>query len=195
VIIPIIRAGGSGTRLWPMSLATLPKQFLALTDNLTMWHQSAGLEGLELGRPIVTTNDDHRFLVAEKMTQRRLKADIILDPVGRNSAPAIALAAKKLLESKTMEGASPVMLVLASDHVIQDTNAFQESVLKLLPEVQSGKFGTLGILPTEPATGDGYIKRASYNSLSVVESFLKSQIRKLQNHILSRVIIGIAVCS
>lgn len=177
MIIPVIMAGGSGTRLWPMSRTTFPKQFLALTGQLTMLQQtSKRLEGLESGAPIVITNEEHRFLVAEQMRQQELKADIILEPVGRNTAPAIALAAMRLLQGHDEGGMNqepPVMLVLASDHVIQDTEAFQKAVLDLLPEVQAGKFGTLGILPSEPATGYGYIKRKTSDTLAIVENFVE----------------------
>lgn len=172
MIIPVIMAGGSGTRLWPMSRTAFPKQFLALGNNLTMLQQTAArLDGLSSGKPIVITNEEHRFLVAEQMRQQKSDADILLEPVGRNTAPAIALAALHLLNANTEE--TPVMLVLASDHVIQDDKAFQNSVMTLLPDVEAGKFGTLGILPTEPATGYGYIKRASSDQLACVEAFVE----------------------
>jgi mannose-1-phosphate guanylyltransferase len=172
MIIPVIMAGGSGTRLWPMSRTAFPKQFLALGNSLTMLQQTAArLDGLQSGKPVVITNEEHRFLVAEQMRQQKSDADILLEPVGRNTAPAIALAAFQALKNTPEK--SPVMLVLASDHVIEDTEAFQKSVLTLLPEVESGKFGTLGILPTEPATGYGYIKRSSSAGLASVEQFVE----------------------
>lgn len=171
-MIPIIMAGGSGTRLWPMSRTAFPKQFLALGTDLSMLQQTIlRLDGLEFDQPIVITNEEHRFLVAEQLRQQKTCVDILLEPVGRNTAPAIALAAFQLLKSTPNE--PPVMLVLASDHVIQDTEAFQKSVLTLLPEVEAGKFGTLGILPTEPATGYGYIKRSSSEGLASVEQFVE----------------------
>ena len=172
MIIPVIMAGGSGTRLWPMSRTAFPKQFLALGNNLSMLQQTAvRLDGLKSGKPVVITNEEHRFLVAEQMRQQKKDVDVLLEPVGRNTAPAIALAAFQLLKDnpKTV----PVMLVLASDHVIQDSEMFQRSVLALLPEVESGKFGTLGILPTEPATGYGYIKRTGSEELTAVEQFVE----------------------
>ncbi|WP_420590293.1 sugar phosphate nucleotidyltransferase [Bacterioplanoides sp.] len=111
MIIPVIMAGGSGTRLWPMSRTAFPKQFLALGNNLTMLQQTAArLDGLSSGKPIVITNEEHRFLVAEQMRQQKSDADILLEPVGRNTAPAIALAALHLLNANTEE--TPVMLVL-----------------------------------------------------------------------------------
>jgi len=172
MIFPVIMAGGSGTRLWPMSRTAFPKQFLALGNQLTMLQQTASrLNGLDSGKPVVITNEEHRFLVAEQMRQQNVSSDIILEPMGRNTAPAIALAAMQLL--KNNEELNPVMLVLASDHVIQNVDAFQRSVLALLPEVKAGKFGTLGILPTEPATGYGYIKRDGSDLLAGVEQFVE----------------------
>ena len=172
MIVPIIMAGGSGTRLWPMSRTAFPKQFFALGNNLTMLQQtSARLDGLQSGKPIVITNEEHRFLVAEQMRQQNTSADILLEPVGRNTAPAIALAAFNLLKNNPEN--APVMLVLASDHVIQNAEAFQQSVLTLLHEVESGKFGTLGILPTEAATSYGYIKRTGSAELTAIEKFVE----------------------
>lgn len=172
MITPVIMAGGSGTRLWPMSRTAFPKQFLALGNQLTMLQQTAvRLKGLQSGKPVVITNEEHRFLVAEQMRQQSLEADILLEPVGRNTAPAIALAAFQLLENNPND--NPVMLVLASDHIIQNTEAFQQSVLTLLSDVEAGKFGTLGIVPTEPATGYGYIKRASADMVADVEQFVE----------------------
>ncbi|UTW49000.1 mannose-1-phosphate guanylyltransferase/mannose-6-phosphate isomerase [Bacterioplanoides sp. SCSIO 12839] len=172
MITPVIMAGGSGTRLWPMSRTAFPKQFLALGKQLTMLQQTtARLDGLHSGKPVVITNEEHRFLVAEQMRQQSLEGDILLEPVGRNTAPAIALAAFQLLKNNPNN--VPVMLVLASDHIIQNTEAFQQSVLTLLPDVEAGNFGTLGIVPTEPATGYGYIKRASSDVVADVEQFVE----------------------
>jgi len=185
MIVPVIMAGGSGTRLWPMSRTAFPKQFLALGNNLTMLQQTAArLEGLECGKPVIITNEEHRFLAAEQMRAHGVAgesgASIILEPVGRNTAPAIALAALELMKgasfdttSSTQDERAPIMLVLAADHVIQDVDAFQASIKSLLPLVEEGKFGTLGIVPTEPSTGYGYIKRASSDEISAVEQFVE----------------------
>ncbi|MEY8197772.1 MAG: mannose-1-phosphate guanylyltransferase/mannose-6-phosphate isomerase [Colwellia sp.] len=159
MIIPVIMAGGSGTRLWPLSRTAFPKQFLALTSQLTMLQETAArLQGMAGASALVICNEEHRFLVAEQMRQQisgsNLGVSILLEPVGRNTAPAIALAAFEV-QKQQRDG---VMLVLAADHVIEDVAAFQQSVKDLLPQVQAGKFGTLGIVPTEPATGYGYIK-------------------------------------
>lgn len=166
MIVPVIMAGGNGTRLWPLSRTAFPKQFLALTSQLTMLQQTAArLEGLAQTAPMVICNEEHRFLVAEQLRNDSSNhASIILEPVGRNTAPAIALAAMQALadyeaiDTGAEPKVSPVLLVLATDHVIENVAAFQDSVKLLLPSVQQGKFGILGIVPTEPSTGYGYIK-------------------------------------
>ncbi len=171
MIIPVIMAGGSGTRLWPLSRTTFPKQFIALTSQLTMLQQTTErLIGLTKTTPLVICNEAHRFLVAEQMRDQALDVSILLEPVGRNTAPAIALAAFEALKKDS----EAVLLVLSADHVIEDVTAFQKSVLDLLPQVQDGKFGTLGIVPTEPATGYGYIKASgSHLEVSVVQEFVE----------------------
>lgn len=171
-----IIAGGSGSRLWPLSRSIYPKQFLALNSHLTVLQETAArLNGMASSEPVIICNEEHRFLVAEQMRQQGHKASILLEPAGRNTAPAIALAAMQIM--RTAEGAdqAPVMLILAADHVIRDTNAFQQATMQLLPAVQAGKFGTLGIVPTEAATGYGYIKVGSADSdvLFAVEQFVE----------------------
>ena len=174
MIIPVIMAGGSGTRLWPLSRTAFPKQFIALTSSLTMLQETAarinGLSGssstaVQTAAPMIICNEEHRFLVAEQMRQQQLNPSILLEPVGRNTAPAIALAAIKALETNK----DAVLLVLAADHVIEDVPAFHQCVNTLLPQVQAGKFGTLGIVPTEAATGYGYIKAENGSVSEFVE--------------------------
>jgi mannose-1-phosphate guanylyltransferase len=173
-MIPVIMAGGSGTRLWPLSRTAFPKQFLSLGYDQTMLQQTlARLNGLSDVAPIVISNEEHRFLVAEQLRQMNTQGRIMLEPVGRNTAPAIALAAFQALKDNT-SGEAPVLLVLAADHVIKDTAAFQKAAAALLPEVQAGKFGTLGIVPTEAATGYGYIKAGAESAgLYAVEQFVE----------------------
>ena len=180
MIIPVIMAGGSGTRLWPLSRTAFPKQFIALTSSLTMLQETAArLNSLSNAAPMVICNEEHRFLVAEQMRQQNLHPSILLEPVGRNIAPAIALAAIKAVADAKVNASqeAPVLLVLAADHVIEDVEAFQQCVKTLLPEVQAGKFGTLGIIPTEPATGYGYIQSTSSadnaSSIKVVIEFVE----------------------
>ena len=178
-MIPVIMAGGSGTRLWPLSRTAFPKQFLALGGSLTLLQQTcarlSGLHSTENQTPIVITNEEHRFLVAEQLRASQLDADILLEPVGKNTAPAIALAAfRAMAQHSGPADQSPVLLVLAADHQIKDTAAFQRSVQELFPEVEAGKFGTLGIVPDQPATGYGYIKKgASQDGHHVVEQFVE----------------------
>ena len=180
MIVPVIMAGGSGTRLWPLSRTAFPKQFIALTSKLTMLQETAsrlaGLSGSgsQSVAPMVICNEEHRFLVAEQMRQQNLQPSILLEPVGRNTAPAIALAAIKAIEADK----EAVLLVLAADHVIEDVEAFQRCVKTLLPAVQDGKFGTLGIVPTDAATGYGYIKPTASSAglgegLSSVSEFVE----------------------
>lgn len=174
MIIPVIMAGGSGTRLWPLSRTAFPKQFIALTSQLTMLQETATrIDGLSGAAPMVICNEEHRFLVAEQMRQQQMNPSILLEPVGRNTAPAIALAAIKAIESDK----EAVLLVLAADHVIENVEAFQKCVKTLLPEVQAGKFGTLGIVPTEAATGYGYIqsksKASAVDSTKTVTEFVE----------------------
>ncbi len=123
MFIPVIMAGGSGTRLWPLSRGNYPKQFLALTGEQSMLQQTLQrLDGLAYQPPLLICNEDHRFIAAEQLRQLGIhNATILLEPVGRNTAPAIALAALQA----TAQGKDPLLLVLAADHVIPDVAAFQ----------------------------------------------------------------------
>lgn len=187
-MIPIILAGGSGTRLWPLSREQSPKQFLPLAGESSLFQQALERAAVISGcSPLVICNEEHRFLAAEQLRQLGTQAAILLEPVGRNTAPAIALAAFQALVGSRLRGndkasgndeegesEAPILLVLAADHVIQDTLAFQAAVNKLEPAVRDGKFGTLGIVPTEPATGYGYIKAgAEASGLFTVEQFVE----------------------
>jgi len=154
-ICPVIMAGGSGTRLWPLSRAAHPKQFLRLHGEDTMLQATVKrLSGLDIQASITICNEEHRFFVAEQLREIDKLGSIILEPAGRNTAPAIALAA---LTAKD----DPLLLVLAADHVIQDEAAFREAVIRAIPLAEAGKLVTFGIVPSEPHTGYGYIKRGN----------------------------------
>ena len=154
-ICPVIMAGGSGTRLWPLSRAAHPKQFLRLHGEDTMLQATVKrLSGLDIQASITICNERHRFFVAEQLREIDKLGSIILEPVGRNTAPAIALAA---LTAKD----DPLLLVLAADHVIQDEEAFREAVIRAIPLAEAGKLVTFGIVPSAPHTGYGYIKRGT----------------------------------
>ena len=153
MIKAVIIAGGSGTRLWPLSRAGHPKQFLALYEEDTMLQATVKrLKGLNIGSSVTICNEEHRFFVAEQLRAIGQLGSIILEPVGRNTAPAIALAALVAEDD-------PLMLVLAADHVIQDEAAFAKSLAQAIPLAESGKLVTFGIVPSEPHVGYGYIRK------------------------------------
>ncbi len=155
----MILSGGSGTRLWPLSRKMYPKQFLSLLHDETMLQRTLmRLDGLETGDPIVVCNDEHRFIVAEQARQIGVEQlSIILEPVGRNTAPAIAVAAMRALA----QADDPVLLVLTADHEIPDQQAFVDVVTRALPLAEAGHLVTFGIVPTHAATGYGYIRRGA----------------------------------
>lgn len=153
---PIILSGGAGTRLWPLSNGSHPKQFLPLVSENTMIQETLlRLSGLEHSEPVVVCNEAHRFIVAEQMNQIGIKnPKIILEPIARNTAPAIAAACY----SVSQKDKNAVVIILPSDHVIKDKNAFQVALKKAVSEAEKGFLVTFGIVPTEPNTGYGYIK-------------------------------------
>ena len=156
-LLPIIMAGGSGSRLWPLSRSLYPKQFLALTSESTMLQETiTRLNKIPHRPPYLICNEEHRFIVAEQLRLLNLKhGGIFLEPVGRNTAPAITLAA---LQAERFED-DPLLLVLAADHVIKDEEAFIVAVEKAIPLAEEGKLVTFGIVPSYPETGYGYIKQ------------------------------------
>ncbi len=170
-MIPVILSGGSGTRLWPLSREAFPKQFLSLMGNCSMlqatWERVAPLAS---AAPIVVAGEDHRFVVAEQLRDAGCKgATILLEPFARNTAPAIAVAA---LEA-TAAGDDPLLLVLPSDHVIADANAFRLAVAVAAVAAKQGELVTFGIVPTGPETGYGYIKAAPGDVVRRVECFVE----------------------
>lgn len=155
----VIMAGGSGSRLWPASRGRFPKQFLTIAGEQTMLQETlARLDGVEVSGSTVICNEEHRFIVAQQAQDAgRALSSIILEPVGRNTAPAIALAAFDLLARN--EGQSPLMLVMAADHLIQDVPAFHQAVAEAAKQAEGGALVTFGIVPESAHTGYGYIRR------------------------------------
>ncbi|WP_341939280.1 mannose-1-phosphate guanylyltransferase/mannose-6-phosphate isomerase [Marinimicrobium sp. C2-29] len=157
MIIPVILAGGSGSRLWPLSRKHYPKQLLKLFGDSTMLQQTLlRLNGVsDLGEPIVVCNEEHRFMVAEQLHEiGQTRASILLEPVARNTAPALALAAVK---ARSLVD-NPILLVLAADHMIQDIESFHRSIDQAVRAAKTDQLVTFGVQPTRPETGYGYIK-------------------------------------
>ncbi|ENP8342185.1 mannose-1-phosphate guanylyltransferase/mannose-6-phosphate isomerase [Vibrio harveyi] len=175
MIFPIIMAGGTGSRLWPLSRELHPKQFLKVAGSTTMLQQTLSrLNSLQHTPPIVICNEEHRFVVAEQLRAIGVaNSGLILEPFGRNTAPAIALGALHAIEQES----DPLLLVLAADHVITNEEAFIESVNKATKFAEDGRLVTFGVCPTAPETGYGYIKRGKPHSSSsdgfVVDQFVE----------------------
>ncbi|MBP6515078.1 MAG: mannose-1-phosphate guanylyltransferase/mannose-6-phosphate isomerase [Steroidobacteraceae bacterium] len=163
MLIPVILSGGSGTRLWPLSRELYPKQFLPLVGERTMIQDTAlrvaGLPGL--AAPVIVCNEQHRFMVAEQLRLVDTPPQaIVLEPSGRNTAPAVAVAALAALAGAA-DDEDPLLLVLPADHVIRDLPAFHAAIALAVPAAQAGRFVTFGIVPTAPETGYGYIRKAA----------------------------------
>lgn len=165
---PVIMAGGSGTRLWPLSRAGYPKQFLALSgdpkNELSLFQQAAqrlqGLagDGISVAAPSIVGNEDHRFLVLDQLRSIKLEPSaVLLEPVGRNTAPAVTLAALAALDADN----DPVLVVNSSDQTVADTAAFTAALRQAVQEAASGAIVILGITPDRPETGYGYIQAAA----------------------------------
>ncbi|MBC7003569.1 mannose-1-phosphate guanylyltransferase/mannose-6-phosphate isomerase [Photobacterium sp. BZF1] len=185
-ILPVILAGGSGSRLWPMSRTHLPKQFLSLVGDSTMLQNTVNrLIGIESYPPLFICNEEHRFLVAEQLRQiDREHSGIILEPVGRNTAPAVALAALRAIES----GTDPLLLILAADHVIKNTDNFIQAVSTASKFADLDNLITFGIIPHHPETGYGYIKKGELLSKDTfrVDTFVeKPDLAKAQSYLAS----------
>ena len=156
MLTPVLLSGGVGSRLWPVSRETHPKQFLPLAGELSMLQETLQrTSGMEEAAPVVVCNEEHRFMVAEQLRQVNIKAGaLILEPEGRNTAPAVALAAIQALSSDP----EALLLVLPADHLIQDVAAFAAAVARAIPLAQQGRLMTFGVVPSSPETGYGYIK-------------------------------------
>jgi mannose-1-phosphate guanylyltransferase / mannose-6-phosphate isomerase len=160
MLTPVILSGGAGTRLWPLSRELYPKQLLPLIGGSTMLQDTAArVSGFGAAHPIVICNEEHRFLVAEQLRSAGYAAQaILLEPVGRNTAPAIALAA---LAASAGGQPDAMLLVLPADHVIRDVPRFHAAIALALPAADAGQMVTFGVVPKSPETGYGYIRRGA----------------------------------
>jgi mannose-1-phosphate guanylyltransferase/mannose-6-phosphate isomerase len=172
MIAPIILSGGSGTRLWPLSRKLHPKQFINLVNDTTLFQDTILRLPKDVADPLIICNEEHRFLAAEQLRQIHKNSNgIILEPIGKNTAPAIALAALKFVNN----GEDPLLLVLSADHLIQDTDAFHQSIKIAEKLAEKDKLVTFGIVPNKAETGYGYIQADinnttdSYNIQSFTE--------------------------
>ena len=155
MITPVILSGGSGTRLWPLSRKLHPKQFIDLVNDTTLFQDTILRLPKNTANPLIICNEEHRFLAAEQLRQINKESNgIILEPIGRNTAPAIALAALKFINN----GEDPLLLVLSADHLIKNIGAFHQSIEVAEKLAENNKLVTFGIVPDKAETGYGYIK-------------------------------------
>jgi len=175
-IQPVIMAGGSGTRLWPLSRAGFPKQFLTLSGDDSLFQQAVGrLVGLAapdiaVGAPLIVGNADHRFLALEQLREKKIEpAAVILEPVGRNTAPALTLAALAAREG----GADPILVVSPADQTVTDQAAFTAALQAAVRGAADGAIVILGITPTSPETAYGYIRSTGADGLQKVAQFVE----------------------
>ena len=186
-IIPVILSGGSGSRLWPLSRASYPKQYICLTENTSKSMLQLTLDRVSdlenINNPIVICNEDHRFIVAEQLREVNITPKaILLEPFGRNTAPAIAIAAIKAME----EGGDPTLLILPADHEIKNTKNFL-SAIKLGSKSSENRLVTFGIVPTSAETGYGYIKaskKMDENSGFLIDKFIEKPNKDLAKELI-----------
>ena len=171
-VLPVIMAGGSGTRLWPLSRAGFPKQFLVLSGNTSLFQQAAsrllGLADAQIAvaAPLVVGNEEHRFLVLDQLRELKVEPSaVMLEPMGRNTAPAVTLAAMQALEA----GSDPVLVVTPADQTVTDGQAFTASLQRAVHSAAAGAINILGVTPDRPETGYGYIRADGGKVLQFVE--------------------------
>jgi mannose-1-phosphate guanylyltransferase len=179
VLLPVIMAGGSGSRLWPLSRSHYPKQFLSLLNDKTMLQNTAlRVQSEAYTAPLIICGEEHRFTVAEQLRIGKIEhSGIILEPEGRNTAPAIALAALQAIKN----GDDPLLLVLAADHAIQNQDEFLAAIDEAQQFASSGHLVTLGIVPQQPETGYGYIQMGSKLSHGQAKGFQVGHFREKPN--------------
>ncbi|NWC98914.1 mannose-1-phosphate guanylyltransferase/mannose-6-phosphate isomerase [Pseudomonas sp. P7779] len=178
-ILPVIMSGGSGTRLWPLSRTLYPKQFLAISGRETLFQQAIARllkidgQGSDLLAPCIVANDEHRFLCLDQIREMNVsKAVVILEPVGRNTAPALTLAAL-YARDEVGEEIDPVLVVVPADQMILDIKAFTDTVSKAVDVAKDGSIVILGITPDRPETGYGYIHSADPSTVKRVDAFVE----------------------
>lgn len=179
VVQPVIMAGGSGTRLWPLSRAGYPKQFLVLSGNTSLFQQAVSrlqalpAAGQVLKAPLIVGNEEHRFLVLDQLREAGVDpAAVLLEPVGRNTAPAMMLAALQAAEAAE-PGTDPVLVVTAADQTIQDEPAFIAALQRAVLQAAQGAIVIAGITPTQPETGYGYIRAEGAGAEQLVAQFVE----------------------
>ena len=162
-VVPVILCGGSGTRLWPLSRAGFPKQFLVLSGASSLFQQAVervsqlGAADITVGRPLIVTNEEHRFLSLEQLREmQQTNVTLLLEPTGRNTAPALTLAALQATEG----GADPILVVTPADQTVQNTDAFKAALQQSIRAAAEGGIVILGITPDKPETGYGYIQQS-----------------------------------
>jgi mannose-1-phosphate guanylyltransferase/mannose-6-phosphate isomerase len=180
-IIPVVLCGGSGTRLWPLSRTGFPKQFLCLTGNESLFQQAAlrlanlGNEDIKVGSPIIVTGEDHRFLASEQLREIDIELGCaLLEPVGRNTAPALTLAAMAAIDG----GEDPVLVVTPADQTVVKADAFTSAMQQSVAEAANGTIVILGVKPDRPETGYGYIQtakslRGEVEVIQIVQRFVE----------------------
>ncbi len=174
-LVPVILCGGSGSRLWPLSRAMYPKQLLPLVAERTMLQdtvQRLSSLDVDLADPVVLCNEAHRFLAAGQLQELGFEPTVILEPQGRNTAPAAAVAA--LISAAASDGEQALLLVLPADHVIRDSTALTHAISLAIPAAQQGRLVTFGVVPTAPETGYGYIRAGQgQDDVRLVEQFVE----------------------
>ncbi|MDG1847624.1 MAG: mannose-1-phosphate guanylyltransferase/mannose-6-phosphate isomerase, partial [Candidatus Marinimicrobia bacterium] len=177
MIIPVILAGGNGSRLWPLSRSLQPKQFISLINETTLFQDTILRLPEETLEPLIICNEEHRFLAAEQIRQiNNSSQGIIIEPEGRNTAPAITLAALKLIK----DFSDPILLVLPADHLIKDISAFHKAIKSASTVAERDKLVTFGIIPDKAETGYGYIQAEIVNNENYfkVKSFIEKPNQK-----------------
>lgn len=184
MIIPVLLAGGSGNRLWPLSRDLYPKQCINLTcDDKTLIQQT--LERVrhfdECDNAIVVCNTQHRFLVGQQLMSSGFSAKVILEPLAKNTAPAIALAAMEVSENDP----DAILVVLPADHLMEDQSAFHSALQQAVVKARENKLVAFGIVPQYPETGYGYIEAVNYGEISAIKAFHEKPDSETANHYLA----------